>query len=164
MYKWFMLLSLACWINVSAISQSLNNKDIIYLRLTVSNFLAKKETMKENEERKSEFLTLLIQIDSTGNVSDLKIIADPMNLDSTYEYLGELRPSHFSDWKCNLCKGKTIMMPIASFSQSGKPEYVNRFKDSKVVTKAAVISEANSLIILSVLRYYAPITEENKNQ
>jgi len=96
----------------------------------------------------SEAFLCLLDIDSSGKISDVHLLADERNKDSAFAIFSRMRPSDFGDWQVKKCQGKTILIPITVIAL-GKPKYVkdldglNAFKPGE--TKNLIIIRPLSL-------------------
>lgn len=64
------------------------------------------------------------------------------------------------DWKCEKCKGKTILIPVISISKGKKPVYMTNLIDNRFVKPMASIYETDNLVIITPLQYGTPYSEQ----
>jgi hypothetical protein len=87
-------------------------------------------TAQNNTNRtygQSEQMILFFEINDSGNVEQVKLLADNNNLDSGYAILSGLKPIDFKNWRSLTVRNKTIMVPVVVFNSEKDYEKILRF-------------------------------------
>lgn len=95
-------------------SQRLLDKEIASLHNTIERFLEKSD--KYYEMRKPEIIFLILEIDSSGSVSDIHLLGDKENLDSTYPILKRIKAENFIAGQYIKWKNKVLSLPVYSLT------------------------------------------------
>jgi hypothetical protein len=107
-------------------------------------------------QRIPEFIICLLDIDTTGTVSNIHLLADDKNKDSTYSYLSRMTGNAFKNWKFEKCKNKTIAIPLLSLVEGKDPENIRRLRELYAFKRLVVEYETSSLVLISAIAYETP--------
>jgi len=141
----------AClFIYFSGHTQNGSGKELTQLQTIIFDFLSSRDS-NTNTERPSEFILCLLNIDSSGRVSDIHLLADDKNKDSAYNILSRMEPAAFKSWKEEKHKGKTIIIPVMILGPGDSPAYIEALKQSKSIK----ISGTSKIIMTFPLQYFA---------
>ena len=163
---WFKLLYLfiALAVSSSSVGQSLSKKDLGRLQGIFFDFLGKydKDTRLD---RKSEFIIGLFEIDSSGQVCEIDMLADDRNRDTMYSILKRMSPDVFKGWSAEKCKAKIIMVPFLSLAPERRPAYTEKIKNAYsvqpfIVAPLTIVNENSGLVALSVFQHVVPKSRE----
>lgn len=106
-------------------AQKLTQPEIDSINWKIFDFLqAKVEAAKSVE---SEIILVVLQIDSSGNLSTVRLLADSENRDKVYEALIKLTPTDFGEWKSKNFKNMTVIVPV--YGNSYYPKKKNNYAD-----------------------------------
>lgn len=141
----------------SAFSQSLNSKELGALYDCVGMYLHYQE---KSDERKgaSEYVVCFLDVDSSGRIANINLLADPQNRDSVYSYLSRLSTTAFAKFKADKCKGKTIMLPVVVVGNIKSPAYIERLNGSHPVKRVQIESDNGNIILVSPLHHQVPVS------
>ena len=124
----------------------------------ITDFVRNHETKMEN--RKSEFIMIFIEMDSTSRVKDIRLVADEKNRDSVYAILSRMTPNDFKEWQPKNCKNKLIIIPLFAGGTAADNNYVDIFWQDYVLNRARgsyPAQEDKRIIVTNVLSYSPPI-------
>lgn len=94
-------------------SQNPVRSKLIDLNKIFKTIIAKQDTIFM-EERETEFVQLMIEIDSAGMLRKIHPIGS--DKDTLFKIFRSMKPEQFKDWKCFECKNKLIIIPYFYFS------------------------------------------------
>ena len=114
---------LALNLPVLAHTQTLSWSEAYRLNFTIETYLRDHDTSPP--VRNPELLTIMLETDSTGQVSGIHLYADTQNVDSSYAILSRLTIQDFSKWKVPACSNRILIIPIYS---AGVGQYSNEAK------------------------------------
>lgn len=143
------LLSFACK------SQSFLEKDINGLHTIIYKFIEKRDAFYKG--RKSEFVLMVLEMDTAGLVKDIHLLADKKNVDSSCTILERMIPRDFMGQRFTSWKDKTISLPVYSIASTRN--YVER----SVVHFSSTIESKRTLMI-SPLYYLTPADWSRKEE
>jgi hypothetical protein len=122
--SFFPFILLFCFaLNSSA--QKLSRQEGLFINRCIDEYLSKTDYVYD-KPRKSEFILLLITIDSVGSPSSINLLSDEQNRDTTYTLLKMLTPAVFKNKQFKGCSGKVIAVPIISIVNEINSTYVRK--------------------------------------
>lgn len=98
----------------SIYSQVTIDKESMTLYNCINGFLTKADKYSEN--RKSEAILMLLEVDSNGSISKIHLLADNNNIDSSYSILTRMKPENFTPEQFGKWKNKIINLPVYSLT------------------------------------------------
>ncbi len=142
----------------SGVSQSLNSKEIEELMNIISQYLENNDRIPayDNTNRPVEYILCYLDVDSTGAVSDIRLLADDKNKDSAFYCLSRMKTADLKSWKAEQCKGKTVLMPILSLAHGRRLTYIQNIQPLYAENQLKVLYETNKLVAVDVFRYMPP--------
>jgi hypothetical protein len=111
------------------------------------------------EGRKSEVIVMILEMDSTGAVNDIHLLADNNNIDSSYVILKKMKPADFGDTKFISWKNKVLNLTIYTISDL-EIDKRKRYSSSYVANSTISISstiQMRQAVMLPSLCYYTPV-------
>ena len=137
----------------SGIAQCMSTKEKAELERIVYYFCQNQQIERKIDQgifkKSSEIIFCLLELDSLGKVSNIRLIGDENNKDSAFAILSRIKVSDFKNWKVENCKQKTVMIPIISLSPTEKPQYVEHFVKPDIFKPG----EYGNLIILRKMTF-----------
>jgi hypothetical protein len=110
--------------SLNSYSQSLTKREIYNLDSIILHYLQSADTLDVyHESRKSSMVLITLETNLAGKVSNIKLLVDAGNIDSSYKILKKITPEDFRNWKSKSAKQKTLIIP---FFTLGYGEYIDR--------------------------------------
>ncbi len=114
-------------------AQKLSQQEGLFINRSIDEFLSKTDYVLD-KPRKSEFILVLIAIDSVGNPEKINLLSDESNRDTTYTLLRSLTPAAFKNKQFKGCMGKIIAVPVISIVNEPNSTYIRKmYKDGDTV-------------------------------
>lgn len=141
-------------------SQKVIDKTSLALLNTVDRFLQKSDRYDpaRKDARKQEIILMVLEIDSNGSVSNIHLLGDRNNIDSTYSILQRMKPQDFTAKEFVRWKNKILNLPVYSLigievDSAGKPtvSYVE-----KSIIHHSDPFESRTSVMLRPLYYLIP--------
>ena len=132
-------------------SQSLTSNDLKSIHTTIETKLIDLDDAPST--RPSEFILLIIEIDSAGKANKMHVLADENNKGATYSIANKLTIEIFKKYTFIKCRNKTITIPIVSLTPGRHPNYVEKLKPGNGAKFTRIINETQTAIMLSPLQY-----------
>jgi len=110
------------------------------------------------EGRKSEVIVMILEMDSTGTVNDIHLLADNNNIDSSYVILKKMKPADFGDTKFISWKNKTlnlIIYTISSLEIDKRKWYSSSYVANSAISVSSTI-QIRQAVMIPTLSYYTP--------
>ena len=156
MRLFFSLILISCF-SVLGKAQSLNEKELKSLRLTIGTNIANSEALYPSGFRPSEYIVCLLEVDSLGKIASIHLLADEAGKGKTYLILSKMTPILFEKNSFPNARKKTISFPIASISPENKPSYISELFSKDKWKQTSILGEMGNLVSLSPMRYETPI-------
>jgi len=157
------LLSSYLFLSLSDFSQTqrFNREEIGDLDLRIENFIADRDNIF-SEGRKSEFVQLVIETDSSGKVKEIRLAGT--DTDSLYKIFKKMTPRYFTDWKGP--GNKNIIIPYFYLANNidNSRNYIDMiFYDYyRKIPGGIIVSESGNTIVYKWLTGFTPRKPNNE--
>ncbi len=106
-------------------AQKLSSDENLFFVRTLDSYMSKHD-YSYHENRKSEFVVCLFQVDSSGLINQINFLSDESRRDSTYAVLKTLSADIFKSRRFNSYAGKIIAIPVYSIASDINSTYIEK--------------------------------------
>ncbi len=143
MIRHHLIVLLCSFLSIGGICQDntgQEKKDGLQMQYVVDRFLQANDK-PELANRRQEYVVMIFEVNVSGKVKNIHLLADLDNLDKTYSILKQIRPECFEDKTFSSFAGKFVNMAVYSLTE--KQNYVAR----AVIDTKEVIKTRNAILI-----------------
>lgn len=109
-------------------SQSLKPKEENELSARIFDFVDHitndRETINTTIKKLEAFL-LILNLDSTGTVDNIRLLAGTQFKDTLYSVFSKMTSTDFKNWRSDGCRNKTILIPVIRIARFDDFKYIN---------------------------------------
>lgn len=123
-------------------------RDIRKLHYTIDGFIQKTDGYFKG--RKSEAILMILEIDSSGSVTDIHLLVDNNNIDSTYIRLQKMRPLNFEGIIFVSWKDQILNLPIYSLSgleRDTSKQFSSGYVENSIIHISTTIKSRGAVLI-----------------
>jgi len=150
------LISIALFANShSCNSQSISKEAVYDLYSIIGIYLIYIDTIPREKSMTSEFLTLLLEVDSSGKINSKHVLSD-VKIGSKANLFSEMPISIFKDWQSKGASNKIIIIPLLYLSQYKSPGYIKKMRRGNSAKRLSLLDEEENKIYLRMFEYERP--------